>query len=62
MRMFLKKGVCPKCGAHEVIAHSGYKSSCSRCNEKLWDTVARQQKTNYMKYGNVYGGKKFAKK
>ena len=62
MRTFLKKGVCPKCNADEVIAYSGHRGSCSRCDEKLWRRVARQQKTNYMKYGSVYGEKKFAKK
>ena len=62
MYMFLRKGSCPKCGADEVIAHSGHTRRCSRCDESLWKRVARQQKTNYMKYGSVHGEKKFAKK
>ncbi len=61
MRKFLKKGVCSRCGAHEVIAYSGYKSSCSRCNEKLWREVSDYQKSNYMAHGSVYGEKKFTK-
>ena len=61
MRKFLGMGRCPKCGATEVIAHSGTFRRCSRCRSDLWDEVADLQKLNYMKFGSVHGEKKMHK-
>jgi endonuclease IV len=53
--MYLAKGQCQKCGAKEVIAHSGYKHLCQRCNEKLFREISVEQKKNYMKTGRING-------
>lgn len=57
MKMYLAKGRCQKCGAREVIAHSGYKHMCHRCNSKLYDDISELQKENYMRTGRVNGQK-----
>ena len=61
MRKFLGRGQCQKCGAKEVIAHSGGYRRCSRCDIKLWQEVSSLQKDNYMAFGSVHGEKKFQK-
>ena len=52
-KKYLAKGVCQKCGANEVIAHSGWKHLCRRCDEKLWDEISSAQKESYMTTGRV---------
>ena len=60
MNKYLAKGECQKCGAKEVIAHSGYKHLCQRCDRKLWSAISLAQKEAYMKSGRVHLNK-FAK-
>ena len=55
MKTYLAKGKCQKCGAEEVIAHSGYKHLCQRCNSKLYRAISEEQKENYMRTGRVNG-------
>ena len=62
MRKFLGMGECPKCGANEVIAHSGGYRRCERCHSRMWVDIASLQKINYMKYGSVHGEKRYEKK
>ena len=61
MRKFLGRGQCQKCGAKEVIAHSGNRRRCSRCDERMWHEISDLQKSNYMVHGSVHGEKKFQK-
>ena len=53
MSKYLAKGLCQKCGAKEVIAHSGYKHLCQRCDGRLWSTISEAQKDRYMRTGRV---------
>jgi ribosomal protein S27AE len=55
MNEYIARGVCQKCGANEVIAHSGYKHVCQRCNEKLFKKIGTEQKKNYMRTGRING-------
>ncbi len=55
MRKFLGRGECQKCGAKEVIAHSGSYRRCSRCHSSLWADISSLQKQNYMEHGSVHG-------
>jgi len=52
-RSYLAKGQCQKCGAREVIAHSGYKHLCQRCHSNLFEKISENQKENWMKTGRV---------
>lgn len=61
MRKFLGRGQCQKCGAKEVIAHSGHRHVCVRCDSDLYFEISKIQKQNYMSYGSVHGEKKFQK-
>jgi ribosomal protein S27AE len=51
--MYLAKGQCQKCSTQGVIAHSGYKHLCGRCNKHLWIQVSEAQKENWLKTGTV---------
>ena len=53
MNEYIAKGVCQKCGAKEVISHSGYKHLCQRCSEKLFKRIGEEQKENYLRTGRV---------
>ncbi|MEE3233426.1 MAG: hypothetical protein VX294_04610 [Candidatus Latescibacterota bacterium] len=55
MRKFLGRGECQSCGANEVIAHSGYRRRCARCDSKMWNEITKLQKSNYMTFGSVHG-------
>jgi ribosomal protein S27AE len=52
-RSYLARGICQKCRAKEVIAHSGYKHLCGRCANKLFVEISESQKKNWMKTGRV---------
>ncbi len=53
IKQYLAKGVCQKCRANEVIAHSGWKHLCQRCDNKLWVEISTAQKDSYMRTGNA---------
>ena len=57
MNEYIARGVCQKCGAKEVISHSGYKHMCQRCNEKLFKKISAEQKKNYLSTGWINGQK-----
>ena len=52
-RSYIARGVCQKCGAKEVIAHSGYKHLCQRCAGNLFEKISEEQKENWMSTGRV---------
>ncbi len=52
-RSYLARGVCQKCRAKEVIAHSGYKHLCGRCARNLFVEISENQKKTWMKTGRV---------
>ncbi len=58
MNKYLAKGKCQKCGANEVIAHSGYKHLCQRCDQRLWNNISTAQKDSYMSSGRVHLNKR----
>jgi len=51
--MYLANGQCQRCGAKEVIAHSGNRHLCSRCDKRLWEEASNIQKENWLKSGQV---------
>jgi hypothetical protein len=53
--MFLGMGVCDRCGANEIIAYSGHRRQCSRCNHRVFADISAAHKDNYMTYGSVHG-------
>jgi exosome complex RNA-binding protein Csl4 len=55
MNEYIARGVCQKCGVNEVIAHSGYKHVCQRCNAHLFRKISEEQKENYMSTGRING-------
>jgi ribosomal protein S27AE len=56
--MFLRKGVCDRCSADEIIAFVGRRQTCKRCDSRSFIHAAATQKMNYIEYGSVYGKRK----
>jgi endonuclease IV len=52
---YIARGQCQKCGAKEVIAHSGFKHLCQRCADGLFKKISKEQKKNYLRTGRING-------
>ncbi len=54
MRSWISRGQCQKCRAREVIAHSGRKHLCSRCDPELFEKISAEQKKRFLATGSVH--------
>ncbi len=54
MRGWISKGQCQMCPAPVVIAHSGYKDLCGRCDPDLFEKISAEQKKRFLASGSVH--------